>query len=248
MIDLDTVKLAVQLSRAAYGDSGTSAESQAQALGFEGITSVHFQDVNALVCRRDGRQWVAASGTHFTENTSLSEIADNLQGDPIQIGGGAIVHSGYWGRALRLYWYTRPLIEGPAVFCGHSLGGSTAHLMPYFFPKELAIEVVTCGAPKAANDVFWKPLYKPGSWVREVREKDFAPTWPESMADILPDSLTHLLNLHAVYTQPGPEAWLHNQTFNWIAARAGINDSVSDHNVDLYLSDTMNGKGFTADP
>ncbi|MDE2096392.1 MAG: hypothetical protein KGL39_04035 [Patescibacteria group bacterium] len=248
MTDLDTVKLAVQLSKAAYGDGGTSAVSQAQALGFDGITSAHFEDVNALICRRDGRQWVAASGTHFSENPSLSEIADNLKGDPLSVGGGAVVHSGYWGRALRLWWYVRPLLEGPVVFCGHSLGGATSHLMPYFAPRDLEIEVVTCGAPKSANDAFWQTVYRKGSWIRIVREHDFAPTWPESMADILPPELTHLLSLHGTYSQPGLEDWLHNRTFNWIAARPGWNGSVPDHDVDLYLGDTMNGTGFTGEP
>jgi len=223
MTDFAALARLARIANLAYGESEAGVRRGAEALGLLFAALVQSADCHALVCRAGAQQIVAIAGTHFAQDTSLAEIADNLEGDPIRCGAG-LVHEGYFAPLATLWPAIAAQLSDadPAILVGHSMGGVRAHLARYFFPAAREVRVVSFGAPKGADEAFWRAVYRNDAEapLRIVHAADFAPSWPEL----------------GPFTQPGPMLWLRSGGAEPAAARPGIVASVSDHAVETYIA------------
>lgn len=200
-----------KLSSAAYM---VDDKAMVTSLGMGWIGQVATNQCQATVCTWGGYSIIAIRGTQVTTNLSIPELFDDVAGDVIRLPGGYRVHLGFWMPLTDLWPQINAILphDGQPLIVGHSLGGVRAHLAKFIIPEA---EVVSFGAPKGADDAFWKSAYDSPP-MRVVHEKDFAPAWPWD----------------GPWTQPADLAWLHAGTFTLVPKRPGWNVSVEDHSID----------------
>lgn len=205
----DVLALA-QLSNAAYL---ADAREAVAALGMDYVSQVGNDSCSALIATWGGYAVVAIQGTRVLENASLPELYDDLNGCIVHLPEGR-VHAGFWNPLVTIW----PQIEavmppGHPLLTGHSLGGVRAHLAKSLWPLA---QVVSFGAPKGADDAFWKVHYPAQQPSRLVYEHDFAPAWP----------------YEGPFTQPAVIQWLDAGGVKPVQNRPGLAFSVSDHSID----------------
>jgi hypothetical protein len=214
---LAEILLLARLSSAAYVVDEAAREAAVNALGPTYLRSFGNESCCGYACLWDQRIVVALQGTRVETHLDLAEIWDDLEGDPVQLPDGVLVHGGFW-RPLDAVW-TREI--GPWLnttsraieITGHSLGGVRAHLAGYFSPGR----VTSFGAPKGAYAEFWRGCYagrEPP--LRVVHAADFAPEWP----------------FWGGYVHPSAMLWLNPGGLAVASRRPGENGSIADHSID----------------
>lgn len=225
--DLRLALLCAQASDAAYMES---AADRAVYLASTGLAETAYlvgaRDARALVCEHSLYGTILAfQGTQFSKG-EIESIAANLDTTRVPAAEGFMME-GYWRQAMAL----APQLDAlhPKVVTGHSLGGATAHLYVNGTGAPLPDVLITFGAPKCADHVFWEaPRLLP---IRFIRERDGAPNWPADDFD-QPDN---------------PFLWLHGGMVTDTIGRPffPLNDSVEDHASELYVSDLQALQGAT---
>lgn len=199
-----------QLSNAAYMANASQFVAE---LGMHYVAQVGNDSCSALIVTWGGYAVVAIQGTRVLENASLPELYDDLDGCIVHLPEGR-VHAGFWDPLLDMWEKVESALPyGLPLVTGHSLGGVRAHLAKALWPTA---QVVSFGAPKGADDAFWKEHYPDRQPVRLVYEHDFAPAWP----------------YEGPFTQPAKIQWLHNGGVTEVQNRPGLAFSVSDHSID----------------
>ena len=217
-----------KLAQLEYTTNVDQIAAGVDALGLGFAAQVGSDECQALVAFADKaltkNTWIVSfRGTQVTQNTSLPEIGDDLDvHDMTSALRAGQMQAGFAGPLLALWPQIKAVlpIGRRLTFTGHSLGGVRAQLAAGLFGGD----AVSFGAPKGADDFFWKEGAEAGAtWLRVVHEEDFAPGW----SPFLPWT-----------TQPpGDIAWLHNSRLYRVAQRTTwINESVADHSVDKYVS------------
>ena len=221
IFDLRLALLCAYASDAAYMES---AADRAAYLAPTGLTETAYivgdRDARALVCEHAlYGEILAFQGTQFTKG-ELESIAANLDTTRVPAAAGVMME-GYWRQAIAL----APQLDTvkPKHVTGHSLGGATAHLYVNGTGAPLPDTLITFGAPKCADHVFWEaPRLLP---IRFIREQDGAPNWPADDFD-QPDN---------------PFMWLHGGVVTDTIGRPfwPLNISVEDHASERYVSDLI---------
>jgi len=231
MTDAQILLRLAKLSAATYKIADADVRAEVAALGYTYACRIGNPDIVAVICTEEGGNYregiVAYQGTRFAENTDLSEIWDDLDNGRVDLGDGAVAHSGFW-RPLAQQWpdvlaaLHAVGVNGPITFTGHSLGGVRANLaLRLAQDAKLTADAVSFGAPKGANQWFWEGI-APTAPVRVVNRHDFAPLWPLCTPDLV---------------QPGPMTWINQsnrieQVIGW----QGLFPSVFQHDIDAYIS------------
>lgn len=216
------VLLMARLSSLAYEVDPDRLAAGVNALDLGFIAVVSIPERTAVIAEWGDSVVLCFQGTRVTENTSLPEIWDDLDGDPLPGPWPGRVHAGFFRPILDLWPRICSVLPPgkPIVYTGHSLGGVSAHLAGTLLPGA----VVSFGAPKGADDAYWNESYPPPAVppLRIVHERDFAPDWPEFGPWRQP---------------PGAMAWLHNGSVQRVNARTTWPDvSVCDHSIDAYVA------------
>lgn len=220
--DKATILLYAFACEAAYEEDDTA---RAKLLDASGLTEIAYlqgsDDARALLCMptAGGPRILAFQGTQFTR-WELASIFANLDFDTVDLGGGRLVHGGYYSQVQGL----APLLDGqpaPDIVTGHSMGGSMAELYANRDGAARYMLLLTFGAPKCANAAFWAAARNPP--VRIVNERDPAPLWPPW------DGVT----------QPGDIEWLHrdgdHSTLTDTRNPPVTSDVVGDHFLEAYI-------------
>lgn len=207
---------------AAYEEDHAARFALLEASGLVEIAYVQGSgDARALLCnpKADPAQIILAfQGTQFTR-WELASIFANFECETVDLGGGRLVHAGYLGQVQSLMAQLA-VLAAPRIVTGHSMGGAMAELYANL-DNAPAVTLLTFGAPKCANILFWNVAKNVP--VRIVNERDPAPLWPPF------DGIT----------QPGDIEWLHRET-----AQSSLtelrnppvnSDVVGDHFLEAYV-------------
>jgi hypothetical protein len=175
------------------------------------VTQIPDETCPITIATYGGYKICAFQGTSLGHN--ILEVLDDLDGSIVALDDMR-VHAGFWNSMA----FRMPLIremmdklEGDYLITGHSLGGVRAHLAKAFFPEA---QIVSFGAPKGADDMFWKRYYPSYPPIRVVNNHDIVPVLP-------PDG---------PWTQPAKLTWIHDGIIELTEKRKGLlQDSISDH-------------------
>jgi hypothetical protein len=200
-----------RLSRAAY-----LADSKEAVNALPGMTWI--AQVGDLQCQATIARWgdlsvVCYRGTQVGKNdVSIPELFDDIEPGAIRVGVQGEAAIGVW-QPMDDLWpeILKVLPAGQVLFTGHSLGGGRAQLSK---AKIRSAEVVTFGAICCANHAFWSEAYGAEQVARLVHENDFAPAWSPGLFED--------------WCQPGPMAWLHNETMHEASERPDMLISILD--------------------
>lgn len=185
------------------------------ALGMRYVGRVGNSQVQATVAHWGGYTITAIRGTQVGNGqTSIPELFDDVENDVLALPGGLRVHKGFWEPLADIWGQIDALgCVGQPLTIGHSLGGVRAHLSKHLRPES---EVVSFGAPKGADDAFWRAAFPEYPPLRVVHDDDVIPGWPWD----------------GPFTQPADVAWLHGGALKLVPKRPGWNVSVMAHFID----------------
>jgi predicted lipase len=221
-----------KLSNIAYEDAPGHADELLKALGYLSRLHVDFGNAHAFIAESGDRLVIGVRGTEFTSGhvdfeARVSDFMLNLEIGWYSHPTGGRVEAGYNRAACELWsslrrWLAEYEPHPRAFFVtGHSMGGVVGdHISAYAAMEMYTPRLVTFGAPKP-GDADYAAATSPQPRERFVRARDFAPT--------------HFIG--DGYLQPCIANWLHDGKLEQVAERPGINESVADHSIDLYIAD-----------
>lgn len=228
--DFGRMLLLAQLSSIVYKVDPTQLAAAVSEIDCVFVGLVEDTGFQAMVVTNDLiGQIVVFRGTPVTCGRDIEDALVALGYDAglthTDVGGGAKVLSGpyqaikaNWPQILRLLDQTKVV-----TFTGHSLGATEALIAPALLPRTVKVLVVAFAPFQVANGTFWLGLYG-GRDLPQIagRAADFAPGWNHA------DPVT---------CQPCTVLHLVNGKFEWLAHWPWYDESISDHDVDLYVND-----------
>lgn len=228
--DFKRLLLLARLSALVYSIKAEDLAVGVDALGLGFVGVIDAPGFQALVCTEpDNSQIIVFRGTPVTCGRDIEDAVVALGYDACldhtDVGGGAKVLTGPFNAVKARMDVLRGILDmnKPITFTGHSLGAVMALLAPALLPRITATSVA-CFAPfQAANDRFWLGLYGDRRIPTVVgREDDFA--------------LGHN-HLDPVTRHPCSILHLVSGTWAWQPSWPFCDQSISDHDVDNYVSD-----------
>lgn len=211
--NMDLLKLA-QLSNATYAIADN--KDVVESIGMQYVMDIKDHSCPVTVAKWGNYKICSFQGTRVTKNLDINQLWDDINGTIVSLDDMR-VHCGFWtpmANVIPQIISVMDQLEGNTLITGHSLGGVRSHLAKAFFPNA---QIVSFGAPKGADDIFWKRYYPDYPPTRVVHENDFAPGWPYD----------------GPWTQPSKLTWLHNGIISLVEDRgSGMQISVSDHSIE----------------
>ena len=221
------VHLMARLSGLSYQTNPDALAKGAKDLGFEWVGSVVDEGFQVIaVDGSDGSRVLAFRGTPITCGRDIEDVlkavGDDLCLSHTDVGGGALVSSGWYGEIVKHWPALSGLIAGktPITLTGHSLGAIEALITGAFLANS---SVIVFAPPQGANEKFWQKAYDGKDTPVVVgRQHDFALGWN---------------HLDPVTCQLSRVCHLTGGSWEWLDKWAWHDDSVSDHDVSGYISD-----------
>ena len=232
-MNLAYVLAAARRASAAYEVDEASARAAFGSLGLDFVGQYQNASHQAVLSHdpADGSTYLSISGTRFSD-AKLGDLFDDLDLDPIDVGGGAMVTKGAYDGLADLWAWARQLAAPGATFNveGHSLGGWRTSYTPLFLEADRIGQLVALESPKPANQTYWwKYDAELSSLINVVNGRDLWVSWPFD-----------LLNAQRWVHQPRDRLWLMGDPANqlqvitpdqWPGGR-----SPADHSIDLVIT------------
>jgi hypothetical protein len=212
MPDIADLLLLARLCNLAYVDSEPVRVKAVDALGATYVAAYQDADHRAFTCKHGAENLLVLCGTRFSDG-NWRELFDDSDLLPVSQPGGVRVMQGFYRGLTEMWVWARDHVDGPLTITGHSLGGARAHLMPEVMNVERIARIVSFGAPKAADALYWKDF--PSPLTRVVHARDFAPGWP----------------IISEYSQPSPFLWLAGGQIMQADESKWFGDSLADHSI-----------------
>lgn len=225
--DFKRLLLLARLSQLIYQTDERKLKYGTEDLGLVYCGYSEFDECEGMLVYDKYGQIIVIRGTQVTENFSIRDLLDDLDPSHVNFGDDTLARAGAW-KPLQAMWDNSlgglfdPAM--PVTITGHSLGGQRAAILPGLLPSPIKPKVVAFAPPKGGNEKFWKHAYSDREQPIIVwRENDFAISYdPLDMCICQPK--TQLLHLT-------------NGSFEWCDSAPWDNTSVSDHDIDKYVSD-----------
>lgn len=227
---IDELLLAARFALLAYETDDKLLEQQCIKLGATYVGACNNENCYMFVCDMGNTQILGIQGTEFVPGDwNIYEVWSDLSVTPQRIRGVdynspeiMYVHSGFYDDLVSLWPQVQMLLDydRPIHICCHSLGGVRGSLARYLIPKHTPVRITNFGAPKGANDAFWKYVYDHDSNTtieRVLADRDFAGSW--QFGD---DFYTHPTDMFY---------WLHDGTIEYVNQRDYLNLSFDDHSI-----------------
>lgn len=195
-----------------------------ESLGMKFIKQIGNIQCQATICQWFDYDVICFRGTQVAQNLSIPELFDDIAMNPIDLGAGREVYSGFWEPLVELWSSDIAHLEfnqPKRLLTGHSLGGVRSHLAKLYWPTA---DVISFGAPRGGNLKFWNYAYNGQFVTRVVHEKDFAPAWPPVGMGTQPNQMLWLKDGSFVYTDQRPYSFTelnvadHSITNGYIAS------------------------------
>lgn len=203
--DWPALLASIQDCNAAYIPDADQAIADFEERGSKVLARLETDTAQAVLHRTAaGRLTVSDAGTRFSEGFALERISDILQDidcSPLDIGGGRMVATGAWKRAQEVaVWLTKVAPGEPLDAQGHSLGAWTSTYLPAIMPGRIRA-VTAWESPKAGNAGFWSWLSAQTEFLAIVNGRDPWAAW---------EWLAKTLN-----KGPAPMIWLTGGGWRW---------------------------------
>lgn len=156
-MEFATVLAAAKRAQAAYIIDAAAARAAFEALGYTWIDQYQDGDSQAVLVKdTTGAVYLSISGTRFSAG-KMGDLIDDLQTQPIDVGGGAKVTRGAYESATEIWKWAKQHLPASTVWNveGHSLGGWRTSYTPLFVPRAQIGKLHAFEPPKGANAAYY---------------------------------------------------------------------------------------------
>lgn len=161
MMDFAPILAAARLAQAAYIIDATQAKGAFEALGHTFISQYQDNDSQAVLSEMGGATYLSISGTRFSAG-KIGDLIDDLQTNPVDLGGGAKVTRGAFDSAKEIFAWALSLVPaGTVLHCsGHSLAGWRISYAPACLPASQIGSLFAFEPPRGANLAYYQKYQK----------------------------------------------------------------------------------------
>ena len=158
-MDFPSVLAAAKRAQAAYVMNPAQSKKAFEALGHTWLGIYQNDSHQAIVSRDPVGVYLSISGTRFS-NGKLADLFDDIDNDPIDVGGGALVTQGAYEGLDKVWAWARGLVPTGTVWnvCGHSLGGWRTRYTPLFLAPHEIGDLHSFESPKGGNAKLWEKI------------------------------------------------------------------------------------------